>query len=76
MNLIALLYAFFMHLRAVTEAASIILFGYIIPIIESLALTKPQRQNEEISDTRLKKVLGLWTGVVLLEAILVPVSSG
>lgn len=74
MGFLSIVFAFFLHLKEVLEAAMIIFFGYVVPIIETLAVIKLQRLNEGLPQTKLKKLLGMWAGIILLEAILVPVS--
>ena len=48
-------------------------FGYIIPIVETMAAIKYSNTQDTISDAKTESLLGLWFGVILIEAILIPV---
>jgi hypothetical protein len=75
MNPFFFILAFFMHLKALLEAALILIFGYFIPIIETLATVKPPSQNTELAQEKIDSLVGMWAGVIIMEAILVPVAG-
>jgi hypothetical protein len=60
------LVAFF---RAVTEVSLILVFGYFIPVVETLAAIRTQPETHPIGDAKMDSLVGMWTGIVCLEAI-------
>lgn len=75
MSFFTVLHGFFLHFRLVIEMSAIIIFGYIMPIVETLAEVKSPEHSEQLSNEKRDSLLGLWTGVITLEAFLVPVGS-
>lgn len=73
MGLISAIQAFFWFFRSIFEVSLIIIFGYFVPIIETLATIRQLPENQPIPDSKLDSLVGLWTGIVCFEGILIPV---
>jgi hypothetical protein len=75
MGLVSGVLGFMVFLRSVAEVTLILVFGYIIPVMETLATVRIHPGGHPMADIKIDSLMGMWTGIVCLEAILIPVSS-